>query len=541
MPDAENICAPTDENREKQADPLPEAGGGGESQDVEFERLKKAWLAQGEPKLPGPEIPNAEVDENGVFTVRIGDTEVYETAEVVFGLGLGLDKARPIEWLWPERIPLGTVTVLEGVSEFGKSLIAADMAARVSRGDPWPGRVPASNLPGPNVPGKVLYVCGDLDDWDKMILPRLLQAGAEMRQVGHFSHINTRHSCVESPSEACTKRRLDFPEDLGHLEYKIRVHPDMRLVIVDSLAVLCPNAGARQETLRQLNEIAARRNVAIVISSRPARQPARNKLVTTVDRRWEAVRCVFNTLRDLEDERLYYLAPARMTFAEKPQWLPYRIGPTGVVWEAPCDAPPEASGISEAMREKRALRDDAIEWLREELKEGPLSQKRIVREAKEYGFSYGTLRRAKGELKLRSKRIEFGAGISYWAWVLPEDVQEAAGTPAPVSDVRTYAKTAEKSGAQPTAGKSNGKDEPTAFQLQEYLAGRGPDLDEAALVRMMTPALITKLIKERRSLSGGDPARPRAKRSNGRQRKHKSHASHESNGKGNNGTGRKPK
>ncbi len=526
MPDAENNCAPTDENREKQAEP-PQAGGVRESQNAEFERRKKEWLEQDEPKLPGPEIPNAVVSESGVFTVRIGDTEVYETAEVVFGLGLGLDEARPIEWLWPERIPMGTVTVLEGPSEFGKSLIAADMAVRISRGDPWPGRAP-----GPSLPGKVLYVCGDLEDWDQMILPRLLQAGAEMRRVGHFSHINTRHPCVESRDQACTPRRLHFPEDLGHLEFRIRVHADMRLVIVDSLAVLCPNAGARQETLRQLNEIAARRNVAIVISSRPARQPARNKLVTTVDRRWEAVRCVFNTLRDLEDERLYYLAPARMTFAEKPQWLPYRIGPTGVVWEAACDAPPEARGISEAIREKRALRDDAIEWLREELKEGPLSQKRIVREAKEYGFSYGTLRRAKGELKLRSKRIEFGAGISYWAWVLPEDVQETAGTPAPVSDVRTYAKTAEKSTALPMAGESNGKDEPSAFQLQEYLAGRGPDLDEAALVRMMTPALITKLIKERRGL-GSDQSerRPRRGRRKGKNGRQTANGHHESNGK----------
>ncbi len=246
------------------------------------------------------------------------------------------------------------------------------------------------------------------------------------------------------------------------------------------------------------------------------------------------MRCVFNTLRDLEDERLYYLAPARMTFAEKPQWLPYRIGPTGVVWEAPCDATPEASGISEAMREKRALRDDAIEWLREELKEGPLSQNRIVREAKEYGFSYGTLRRAKSELKLRSKRIEFGAGISYWAWVLePEGVEGVEAMPAPVSDVRTYAKTAEKSAAQATAGESNGKDEPSAFQLQEYLAGRGPDLDEAALIRMMTPALITKLIKERRGLGGNkSERRSRRRRRKGKNGRHTTNGHHESNGNG---------
>src|SRR5262249_5977762 len=61
-----------------------------------------------------------------------------------------------------------------------------------------PVEQPSPNPLGPNLPGKVLYVCGNMDDWDQMVLPRLLQAGAEMRRVGHLDHINTRHPCVES-------------------------------------------------------------------------------------------------------------------------------------------------------------------------------------------------------------------------------------------------------------------------------------------------------------------------------------------------------
>jgi hypothetical protein len=398
------------------------------------------------------------------------------------------------------------------------------------------------SLPLPNLRGKVLYVCGDLEDWDRTVLPRLLHAGAEMLRVAHLSHITTRHPCVESRAKARTERRLRFPEDLGHLEFQLRVHADMRLVIVDSLALLCLSARARQETLRQLNEIAARRNVAIVVATCPARQPARNKLMPTVDRRSEAVRCVFNTLRDLEDERLFYLAPARMTFAEKPQWLPYRIGPTGIVWEAPCDAPPEASGISEAMRERRALRDEAIEWLREELKEGPLAQKQIRREAREHGFSYPTLRRAKAELKLQSKRIGFGPLISYWAWALPEGgdgvenvevVEAVEETPAPVADVSTNAKTAEKTAARPKRRKADDKEAPSSSALQDYLDGLGPDLDEATLARMMTPATVSRIIRGSRGSASAEPERrPRRRRRNGKKRKHAATGHHASNGKG---------
>jgi hypothetical protein len=306
----------------------------------------------------------------------------------------------------------------------------------------------------------------------------------------------------------------------------------MRLVIVDSLALLCPSTRARQETLRQLNEIAARRNVAIVVATCPARQPARNKLVPTVDRRSEAVSCVFNTLRDLVDERLFYLAPARMTFVAKPQWLPYRIGPTGIVWEAPRDAPPEASGISEAMRDKRALRDDAIEWLSQELKEGPVSQKQLVREAKEYGFSFATLRRAKEELKLVSVRTGFQRGISYWAWALPGDAQTASETPAPVADVSTYGKTAEKTVAQGTPRESNGIEGPSPAQLDDYLEGLGPDLDDETLAQRMTPALAARFTRKSRDIGEGQPKRrSRRRRRRGKNGKPAGNGNHESNGK----------
>ena len=43
-----------------------------------------------------------------------------------------------LRWLWPKRIPLGRVTLLASDPGLGKSLLALDIAARVSRGAPWP-------------------------------------------------------------------------------------------------------------------------------------------------------------------------------------------------------------------------------------------------------------------------------------------------------------------------------------------------------------------------------------------------------------------
>jgi len=46
--------------------------------------------------------------------------------------------AQSVEWLWPDKIPIGKVTLLIGDPGTGKSLVALDIAARVSRGSAWP-------------------------------------------------------------------------------------------------------------------------------------------------------------------------------------------------------------------------------------------------------------------------------------------------------------------------------------------------------------------------------------------------------------------
>jgi hypothetical protein len=42
--------------------------------------------------------------------------------------------AKPLRWLWPGRIPLGKLTLLAGDPGLGKTLVALDIIARVTRG-----------------------------------------------------------------------------------------------------------------------------------------------------------------------------------------------------------------------------------------------------------------------------------------------------------------------------------------------------------------------------------------------------------------------
>ena len=234
-------------------------------------------LLPDEPQLPGPDIPNADVDEHGVFRFPIGESEVFEHLRIEFSTAPLLKEDEPIEWLWPGRIPLGMVTLLEGASSSGKSLVVLDMAARVTSGKPWPG-----GGAEPHRAGDVLLFCGDPDGWERVVLPRLLHAGADMPRVGRCTQVDSRDPAVMQRNKDRSQRRLSFPHDLVMLEHNIRLRPETRLVVIDPLSAYCANDRDYREALRQLDEIAARRQVAIVVTARPKGAAAR---------RWQPHEC----------------------------------------------------------------------------------------------------------------------------------------------------------------------------------------------------------------------------------------------------------
>ncbi len=69
---------------------------------------------QHDPPLPGPEIPGVEMDRLGWQRIHTGDSSIFERARVEFFFGMGVDDEETLAWLWPERVPLGMVTLLEG-------------------------------------------------------------------------------------------------------------------------------------------------------------------------------------------------------------------------------------------------------------------------------------------------------------------------------------------------------------------------------------------------------------------------------------------
>ena len=84
---------------------------------------------------------------------------------------------RSLRWIWPNRIPSGAVTVMDGDPGCGKSSITYDIAARVTIGRP----MPACNATA-ITPAGVIVVQGE-DLAGQTVVPSLCAAGADMTRI----------------------------------------------------------------------------------------------------------------------------------------------------------------------------------------------------------------------------------------------------------------------------------------------------------------------------------------------------------------------
>jgi len=125
--------------------------------------------------------------------------------------------ARPVSWLWPGRLALGKLALLDGDPGLGKSLLALDLCARLSTGRPFPDGTPS---PGP-ANSLVLNAEDGLED---TIRPRLEALGADLDRVFvldyHAQADHTDAGLLRLPAQ------LDLLDHVAHR--LVEVHGDRR-------------------------------------------------------------------------------------------------------------------------------------------------------------------------------------------------------------------------------------------------------------------------------------------------------------------------
>lgn len=138
------------------------------------------------------------------------------------------DELSPINWLWPDWIPNGMITLLGSAPGIGKSLLSLDLARRVIHGMDFPDGSVVSK------PGPVIYV-------DAELVPQMINERAERWAM------DTSALYLLQPTEFF----IDFSEQwdrdrLAEMAYTI----DPVLIIVDSLSSISSRGENSVEEVR---------------------------------------------------------------------------------------------------------------------------------------------------------------------------------------------------------------------------------------------------------------------------------------------------
>lgn len=162
---------------------------------------------------------------------------------------------QPIRWLWQGRIARGKVTLVAGNPGLGKSQFTAYLAARVTKGGPWPVREGRSPM------GSVIMLSAE-DDIADTIRPRLEAAGADIERV----HVLT------AVRDADAVRSFNLGRDLAHLEKALQQLGDVVLIIIDPITAYMAGTDSHKNSdvralLAPLAEMASRHGAAIVVIS----------------------------------------------------------------------------------------------------------------------------------------------------------------------------------------------------------------------------------------------------------------------------------
>jgi len=158
---------------------------------------------------------------------------------------------RLVDWLWPGRLALGQLAILEGDPGLGKSFLALDLCARLSTGRPWPDDAPAA------APAACIYLNGE-DSEEATVGPRLRALGADLSRVFLLDRDDGELASA-----------LSLPAQADALEQLV-AHTHARLLVIDPVihfigpgVDISTNAGARR-ALAPLVAL-ARRHACVVL------------------------------------------------------------------------------------------------------------------------------------------------------------------------------------------------------------------------------------------------------------------------------------
>jgi putative DNA primase/helicase len=324
-------------------------------------------------------------------------------------------------WLWPGKIPLGKLTLLAGDPELGKSFLTVDMAARITRGLPWPDGTES-------ISGSVIFMNAE-DELEDTVCPRLEKAGADLEKCSALAAARSEEDGLVHP--------LSLGHDLAVLREALQAKPDCRLVVIDPIsAYLGPIDGNSNTEVRgllfPLAQLAAEHQVAVVAVTHLNKSGMGQAIYRAIGSLAfvAAARSAWVVVRDPHDANRQLFLNAKSNLASKFPGLAYRfkaeskLAIATIDWETnPIEQSVDevlrmAKGFNTAAQEYRDGEHYASTWLRERLSNGPLTRDDVfARWARPFGMSDPQVYRAAQRLGVA--KVKTGLSNT-WMWALPE-------------------------------------------------------------------------------------------------------------------------
>jgi len=322
----------------------------------------------------------------------------------------------PIRWLWPNRIARGKLTLIAGDPKLGKSLLTADLTARITAGHPWPvdGTMPPQ--------GNVVFASAE-DDAADTIRPRLEAAKADI------SRVHILETVIEADPETLEvrERLFNLKRDIARLDSELVDIGDVVAVIIDPVTAYLGGTDSHKnsdirELLAPLAKLAGKHGVAVIAVSHLNKGGSNNALyrVSGSLAFTATARACWLVAKDQDDDSRRLLLPSGSNIAPDIGGLAYRIttaetrvGPVAVLdWEPDAIAI-DASDALQPDSDERDEKNEAADWLQDILANGPMKAAEIKKAANAEGLAWRTVQRARKQAGVESVRAGFGQG-SRW-------------------------------------------------------------------------------------------------------------------------------
>jgi hypothetical protein len=329
-----------------------------------------------------------------------------------------------VSWLWPDRIPRKSVYRPTYV---GKTLVAIDIAARITMAAQWPdgsGRAPR---------GSLVFVTAE-DGIADTIRTRAEAAGANLNRFHYLK------SVIDKDGRPGV---FSLQEDLARLKEVIGTIGDVAMIVIDPVTAYL-GAGKLdthktadvRAVLSPLAEFVDEQNLTVLGITHPPKSVGGNAINAATGSLAfvAAARAAYLFSRDKENGRTL-MPPIKNNLGPLKDGLAFRINQRIVAgnivaphldWDQePVTVTANDVLAAEAERasgDRSALRE-AMDFLRTELLVGEVETTIVEEQARRAGIAPRTLKRARAELGVKTRREGFGVAGKFFL-SLPIEGQE---------------------------------------------------------------------------------------------------------------------